>query len=70
MKPLTTFRPIILTILMATAVWINGNSASAAEPQTLPVAGEFDRQVAEIQIRIAALNRYTAFGLPVTKPAG
>lgn len=31
---------------------------------------DFDRQVAEIQIRIAVLNRYTAFGIPVTEPVG
>jgi len=32
------------------------------------MARDFDRQVAEIQIRIAVLNRYTALGIPVTKP--
>ena len=31
---------------------------------------DFDRQVAEIQIRVAVLNRYTALGIPVTKPVG
>ena len=31
---------------------------------------DFDRQVAEIQIRIAVLNRYTALGIPVTEPVG
>ena len=30
-------------------------------------ARDFDRQVAEIQIRIAVLNRYTALGIPVTE---
>lgn len=30
----------------------------------------FDRQVAEIQVRIAVLNRYTALGIPVTEPVG
>ncbi|MCP4261886.1 MAG: IS5/IS1182 family transposase, partial [Planctomycetes bacterium] len=30
----------------------------------------FDRQVAEIQVRIAVLNRYTALGIPITKPVG
>ena len=34
------------------------------------MARDFDRQVAEIQIRIAVLNRYTALGIPVTKPVG
>jgi len=29
------------------------------------MARDFDRQVAEIQIRIAVLNRYTALGIPV-----
>tara|TARA_R110002049_G_scaffold113081_1_gene263117 strand:- start:285 stop:404 length:120 start_codon:yes stop_codon:yes gene_type:complete len=31
------------------------------------MARDFDRQVAEIQIRIAVLNHYTALGIPVTK---
>ena len=34
------------------------------------MARDFDRQVAEIQIRIAVLNRYTALGIPVTEPIG
>ena len=34
------------------------------------MARDFDPQVAEIQIRIAALNRYTALGIPVTEPVG
>ena len=34
------------------------------------MARDFDRQVAEIQIRIAVFNRYTALGTPITKPAG
>ncbi len=34
------------------------------------MARDFDRQVAEIQIRIAVLNRYTALGRPATEPAG
>jgi hypothetical protein len=32
------------------------------------MARDFERQVAEIQIRIALLNRYTALGIPVTEP--
>jgi len=28
---------------------------------------DFDRRVAEIQIRIAIMNGYTALGIPVTK---
>ena len=31
------------------------------------MARDFDRQVAEIQIRIAVLNRDTALGIPVTE---
>jgi len=31
------------------------------------MARDFDRQGAEIQIRIAVLNRYTALGIPVTE---
>lgn len=34
------------------------------------MATDFDRQVAEIQVRIAVLNRYTALGIPVTEPVG
>jgi transposase len=32
------------------------------------MARDFERQVAELQVRIAVLNRYTALGIPVTKP--
>ncbi|MEO1495318.1 MAG: IS5/IS1182 family transposase, partial [Pseudomonadota bacterium] len=31
---------------------------------------DFDRQVAELQIRIAVLNGYTALGIPATEPVG
>ena len=34
------------------------------------MARDFDRQVAEVQVRIAILNGYTALGLPVTKAVG
>ena len=34
------------------------------------MAQDFERQVAEIQIRIAVLNRYTALGIPVTEHVG
>jgi len=34
------------------------------------MARDFDRQVAELQVRIAALNRYTALGIPVTEAVG
>jgi len=34
------------------------------------MARNFDRQVVEIQVRIAVLNRYTALGIPITKPVG
>jgi hypothetical protein len=34
------------------------------------MAKDFERQVAEIQIRIAVLNRYTALGIPITEPVG
>ncbi|MBT8155957.1 IS5/IS1182 family transposase, partial [Epibacterium ulvae] len=33
-------------------------------------ARDFDRQVAEIQIRVAVLNQYTALGIPITEPVG
>jgi len=34
------------------------------------MARDFDRQVAEIQFRIAVLNRYAALGIPITEPVG
>ena len=34
------------------------------------MARDFERQVAEIQVRIAVLNRYTAPSIPVTEPVG
>ena len=34
------------------------------------MARDFDRQVAEIQARVAVLNSYTALGIPVTEPVG
>jgi hypothetical protein len=34
------------------------------------MAGDFDRQVTEIQIRVAVLNSYTALSIPVTKAVG
>jgi hypothetical protein len=30
----------------------------------------FDRQTAELQVRIAILDRVTALGIPVTQPVG
>ena len=33
-------------------------------------ARDFDRQVAEIQIRVAVLNKYTALGIPITEVVG
>ena len=33
-------------------------------------AREFDRQVAEFQIRIAVLNGFTALGIPLTEAVG
>ena len=32
------------------------------------MARDFDRQTAELQVRIAILNRYTALGIPITQP--
>jgi hypothetical protein len=34
------------------------------------MARDFDRQVAEVQIRIAVKNGYTALGIPVTETVG
>ena len=33
-------------------------------------ARDFDRQTAELQVRIAILNRFTTLGIPVTRPVG
>jgi hypothetical protein len=35
-----------------------------------PMARDFDRQVAELQVRIDVLNGFTALGIPVTEAAG
>ena len=35
-----------------------------------PMARDFDRQVAELRIRAAVLNCYSALGMPVTEPVG
>jgi hypothetical protein len=29
---------------------------------------DFDRETAELQVRIAILNRFTALGIPITQP--
>ena len=34
------------------------------------MARDFDRQLAELQVRAAVLNGYTALGIPVTEPVG
>ncbi|OLS49178.1 transposase [Rhodovulum sulfidophilum] len=34
------------------------------------MARGFDRQVAELQIRIAVLNHYSALGIPVAEAVG
>ena len=34
------------------------------------MARDFDRQVAEVQVRTAIMNGYTALGIPVTKAVG
>ena len=34
------------------------------------MGGDFDRQVAEFQIRVAVLNGVTALGIPVTQVVG
>ena len=34
------------------------------------VARDFDRQVAEFQVRVAVLNAFTALGISVTKAVG
>jgi len=39
-------------------------------PRPTPDGTELHRQVAEVQIRIAILNGYTALGIPITKSVG
>ena len=34
------------------------------------MAHDFDRQVAEFQVKVAVLNSFTALGIPVTTVAG
>jgi len=34
------------------------------------MAGDFDRQVTELEARIVVLNGYTALGMPVTEHVG
>ena len=34
------------------------------------MARDFDRQVAEFQVRVAVLNGFTAIGIPVTEAVG
>ena len=34
------------------------------------MARDFDRQVAEFQVRVAVLNGFTALGIPVTEAVG
>ena len=34
------------------------------------VTRDFDRQVAEFQVRVAILNGFTALGIPVTETVG
>jgi hypothetical protein len=34
------------------------------------MARDFDRQVAEFQVRVAVLNGFTALGIPITRAAG
>lgn len=34
------------------------------------MARDFARQVAEVQIRIAVMNGYTALGIPITEAVG
>lgn len=34
------------------------------------MARDFDRQVAELQVRIAVLNGYTTLGIPITEAVG
>jgi hypothetical protein len=34
------------------------------------MAQDFDRQVAEVQVRIAVMNGYTALGISITEAVG
>ena len=39
-------------------------------PSQRLMAQDFNCQVAEVQLRVAVLNSFTALGIPVTKAAG
>ena len=50
-----------------------GPAANSMERRAKAMAARHGREyvpVAELQIRIAVLNRYTALGIPVTEPVG
>jgi hypothetical protein len=34
------------------------------------ISRDFDRQVVELHVRVAVLNRFTALGIPVTEAMG
>jgi len=34
------------------------------------MARDFDRQVAELQVRVAVMNGFTALGIPITEAVG
>ncbi len=34
------------------------------------ISRDFDRQTAELQVRIDIFNRFTALGIPITRPVG
>ncbi|MCF7698617.1 hypothetical protein GLR48_04680 [Loktanella sp. M215] len=65
------YRPDIdgLRALAVVLVILFHAGASSLPGQRL-MARDFNRQVAEIQVRVAILNGYTAVGIPVIKAMG
>lgn len=56
-------------IMLCTTPPVSGCIVSMLMDQSL-MTRAFDRQIAEIKIWIAVLNRYTALGIAVTEPVG
>ena len=63
MTSLNTYKPILLSILIAAAVWVKGHSADAAETETLTVAGGcfwcVEADFEKVDGVIAAVSGYT-----------
>ena len=63
-----------LAISWSGGIWSSNSGSMGASPTSLLgqrlMARDFDRQVAEFQVRVAVLNGFTALGIPVTEAVG